>query len=282
MKKHYGKCALCGKECELTFEHIPPKSAFNDYPAKVVSGGAILENKDKMPWELKGLPYTNQQKGSGKYSICKECNNNTGSWYGDAYCQFAYSIFAAISRPIPSEANAVVIKDIYPLKVIKQVLSMFCSINPRAKDYDPLRKFVIEKETVGLDKSQYKVFMYFTKSKLVKLGSLSVAIIKSENNSFVNVPFCEITVPPLGFVLFLTPPKKINFPGIDITGFSDCQYDEICDITFRLCILEMNDIYPLHYRSKEDIRESFKEVELQNKEKIYSNHENGVKDEKRE
>ena len=37
MPKKYGHCALCGKCGELTFEHIPPKSAFNKTPVKPVT-----------------------------------------------------------------------------------------------------------------------------------------------------------------------------------------------------------------------------------------------------
>lgn len=36
--KHIGICALCGKEKELTFEHLPPNKAFNFTPAKPVNG----------------------------------------------------------------------------------------------------------------------------------------------------------------------------------------------------------------------------------------------------
>jgi SNF2 family DNA or RNA helicase len=44
--KHWGKCALCGKECELTFEHIPPRAAFNSTPARPVSGVEVLTEKN--------------------------------------------------------------------------------------------------------------------------------------------------------------------------------------------------------------------------------------------
>ena len=29
-KKIFGKCALCGRETELSFEHIPPENALNN------------------------------------------------------------------------------------------------------------------------------------------------------------------------------------------------------------------------------------------------------------
>ena len=89
MEGHIGKCALCGKIERLTFEHIPPQSAYNAKPAKPVSGKALLLKKDGLPWELDGLKYENQQSGMGLYSLCKKCNNITGRWYGDAYRSFA-------------------------------------------------------------------------------------------------------------------------------------------------------------------------------------------------
>ena len=69
MRKRFGNCALCGKECELTFEHIPPRAAFNSAPVRPVSGLELFKNdsaggKDRLPWEIDGLPYENQQKGS--------------------------------------------------------------------------------------------------------------------------------------------------------------------------------------------------------------------------
>lgn len=68
MKNHFGKCALCGKECELTFEHVPPRAAFNSTPARPVSGNEIfkeevINDKERMPWDTEGLKYQNQQQG---------------------------------------------------------------------------------------------------------------------------------------------------------------------------------------------------------------------------
>ena len=31
-QKHIGKCNLCGEVQQLSFEHVPPKSAFNNTP----------------------------------------------------------------------------------------------------------------------------------------------------------------------------------------------------------------------------------------------------------
>ena len=66
--KHIGICALCGKEKELTFEHLPPNKAFNFTPAKPVNGEDFIhasDDKNRVPWDLSGLKYQNQQKGMG-------------------------------------------------------------------------------------------------------------------------------------------------------------------------------------------------------------------------
>ena len=66
--KHFGKCALCGKLKELTFEHIPPNKAFNFTPAKPISGDSLLKaatDNNRLPWDHSGLKYLNQQQGMG-------------------------------------------------------------------------------------------------------------------------------------------------------------------------------------------------------------------------
>ena len=77
-------CALCGKKRKLTFEHIPPRAALNNKPVKVVTGEALINqigDSNKLPWDMNGVQYTINQKGSGRYSLCEECNNKTGHWY---------------------------------------------------------------------------------------------------------------------------------------------------------------------------------------------------------
>ena len=177
MKKHYGKCALCRTEGELSFEHIPPQSSFNSTPAKPVTGDRLMLDNDRMPWETDGLPYSNQQRGMGKYSLCESCNNLTGTWYGYDYKLMAHIINYALSQPIKPNVNGIGIHNIHPLRFIKQVLSMFCSINNSDDSrFEALRNFVLDKDAVGLDKEKYKLCMYFTKSNIIKYAPLSVLL----------------------------------------------------------------------------------------------------------
>lgn len=254
-KKHPGICALCRKQFDdLTFEHIPPRAAFNASPAKPVTGKGLLED-DRMPWDTTGLPYKNQQQGMGEYSLCHACNNNTGSWYGDEYIIVARVIHYILSKPVRSNCQAIGIREIHPLRFIKQVLSMFCSINNFEDNrIDTIRKFVLDKDAVGLDKSKYKVCMYLTKSYLMKYAPLSV-VLRIGGAKSESIALTEITAYPLGFIVYFDPTDTFDYKGLDITHFADCQYDDIADIEIPLCIYEMNDIFPTYYRSQDEIKQ---------------------------
>lgn len=258
-KRPQGKCALCRKECKLTFEHIPPRTAYNSRPIKSVSGDKIMNDNERMPWEISGLYYTNQQQGMGKFSLCKKCNNNTGAWYGNDYSLVSHVMHHTLSEPIPDNINGIGIREVYPLRFIKQVISMFCSINNYQDErMDDLRDFVMNKTVVGLDKSKYKLCMYFTKSRLKKYAPLSV-VIKMSDNNLESMALSEITAYPLGFVLYFNPTDTWKYDGIDITHFAECNYDYIADIAIPLCIKEMNDILPTFYRSQDDIKKCIEE-----------------------
>ena len=262
MGRHYGRCALCGKECDLTFEHIPPRAAFNSTPARPVSGDKMIGDEDRMPWDTSGLRYDNLQSGMGKYTLCEDCNNNTGSWYGNTYVIIAQIIHSIISKPISQGVNGIGIKGVYPLRFIKQILSMFCSVNNIDDErINTLREFVLDKNTVGLDKRKYKLCMYLTNSHYMKYAPLSVLIrgFDGRLDHIESMAVSEITAYPLGFILYFDPSDTWEYDGVDITSFSDYGYDVEATIELPLCILEVNDFFPTYYRTKEEIIQTIDE-----------------------
>jgi hypothetical protein len=115
---------------------------------------------------------------------------------------------------------------------------------------EELRAFVLNKDAKGLDKSKFKICMYATDSKMLKTNGLSSVMNFSENSFII---LSEITVPPLGFILYINPPSDLKHTGIDITTLADLAYDEKADIQFPFEVLEMNTILPNDYRSREQI-----------------------------
>lgn len=249
-----GKCALCGIEKKLTFEHIPPRAAFNFTPARPVSGMEMLID-DRLPWDTKNLHFKNSQQGMGKHSLCRACNNNTGSWYAQDYIDLALAIDQYFRDNVAIKHDTIIIDKLHPLRIIKQIASMFCSINnPYDPKFDSLRKFVLNKNQTGLDSTKYKICCYFTKSSVMKYVALSTLLYMKSGIPNVNY-ISEITAYPLGFLLYLNPDNTSEYKGIDITSFSKFNYDDVSEIHFPICIYEMNDIFPEHFRSKQEIIE---------------------------
>lgn len=269
MKIQTGKCALCGREGKLTFEHIPPRAAFNSNRARPVGGKEIfkeevLNDDNRMPWDTEGLKYENQQQGMGRYSLCEECNNNTGSWYGDSYVYFAKVINAAIHECDTSVGGVIGVKDIYPLRIIKQIASMFCSVNdPYNSKLEELRSFVLEKNKRGLDKSKYKICLYLTKSTMQKQSGMMV-LLKEQKGQFYSITLSEIVAYPFGFTLYFDPKEERDYLGVDITPFADFSYDDCCELEMPWDFKEVNTFYPEDHRSKEEIVKHI-EVVKQNK-----------------
>lgn len=118
-KKHIGTCCICGREGKLTFEHIPPHKASNGFPLKLYNVGKyITENNAR---------YSSLQNGAGAWTLCSSCNNLTGAWYGNAYVEFASQ---GITYYRKKAAGIISVPyTIYPLRVFKQIVSCFASVN---------------------------------------------------------------------------------------------------------------------------------------------------------
>ena len=163
-KKNYGHCALCGKYARLSFEHIPPRAAFNSTPRKMITGETAFQtvSGERKPWDMTDLPYKNQQRGMGRSSLCTECNSLTGTLYGDEYKKLAHS-FHSLLQDTKAPPNSLIHIEkslIRPLPIIKQVCSMFCSINKGIKDMDKLGAFVLDKDSHDFPKERFRVGMY--------------------------------------------------------------------------------------------------------------------------
>lgn len=257
-RKNYGLCALCRKEGELTFEHIPPRAAFNSNRAKIVTLDSLLSEPERRPWQIEGLHYNNLQKGMGMASLCKKCNNDTGTLYGEEYRKFALTIAKLLQENPNLDNLAIEIEKFYPARIIKQVISMFCSIN----NYDDtrlnaLREFVLDKHKTMLDTSKYKVSMYYTRSRYARLLPFTVSVHFDEGTSGI-MCMSEITTYPFGFILYLDPTDNWNYHGTDITSFFQFDYNTPVSAQLSVPIYEVNNWAIEDYRTKEEIEAGYK------------------------
>lgn len=257
MKKGY--CHICQKNKDLTYEHIPPQKAFNNMRAKSIEGKEALKllvDDNRLPWETDGLKYESKQRGMGMYSLCKECNNLTGKYYGNEYIKFANTIhllFPQIKKITKGKPNAIAnihIKGINPLLFAKQVLSMFCSTCPYITKSDPkIIDLLLNKNKKGLDPHKYKLSMFLLDKYRIGYTGLQSILTIGAGPRLV----ASIDAYPFGFVLEFDPNTEIKRQELDITlFFNDYECGEY-DMDFGIPILERNDSLSCDYRSKEEI-----------------------------
>lgn len=172
-KKVFGNCRICGKHAKLSFEHVPPEAAFNNCP---VVGKHIIDLINKDPdyyFDEKGHK---SQRGAGAYTLCKQCNSATGAWYGSAFANFAYQSLDTLKHAKGHPSLYYPFR-IYPLRVIKQIITMFFSVNNDLfrTNHQDLVKFVLDKKKRYLDPDT-RILAYFTLGPHLRfVGGTSIA-----------------------------------------------------------------------------------------------------------
>ncbi len=250
-----GKCHICGKVGKLSFEHVPPKKALNSNKAFKYLGKDVI-GRDNFPWDLEGIKRKQMQKGVGFNTLCEQCNNNTGFWYADSFVEFTRQGYQAIidSDYLDQQSIKVSFRDIYPLRIIKEIVSMFFSINnPNLSSLLPgFRDFVLSKEKRGIPEDKYGFYIFALKGRIMRYIGLG-GILYSDNSMRL---VSELCAPPFGYVFEIEPKDKSQ--NIDITFFANkYAYNERKSINLDIPVREINSYLPLDYRTKDKIRQDF-------------------------
>lgn len=157
-KMESGTCHLCGKKTSLSYEHVPPRVAFNRN-TKFVS--VDFEEYVGAENPLKNPPKGKiKQGGIGYNSFCIKCNNFLGSKYVTAYKDWAIGGMHLLNKKQEYGLHGYRIVQIEPLKVIKHIISMFLAINKEwfLESFPELTSFVNSPQSQELP-NKYRVFM---------------------------------------------------------------------------------------------------------------------------
>ena len=235
----------------MTFEHIPPQKAFNWQRAKVYNGYEALKKSNDEPAKFQNL-----QQGMGKYSLCKECNNLTGSWYAQTYCDFAMDVIRYLNKSDPLEHGDIVtltFNECPVLLFVKQVIAMFCSIIPYKESQKlGFDKLLLNKESNIVNKELFDLRMYLTSFENGQLMCGPTAVLFQNNTSIDTVLVSDLSVYPFGFILNHNPEVQLNY-GTSIMKMFDSGYNDKRRFEISLMYLE-------RYSSKLPLPLIFKEL----------------------
>lgn len=225
--KVQGICRICGEPRELSYEHVPPRCAFNQTPARMYSleQWVILES---------GGPaqYRDQQRGSGYVTLCEECNNRRGGrWSVPDFCLWARTGDAAI-RKFPADETVTEVsfrpmKQLRPLPFVKQIVSMMLALNDPAfgAAYPALREFVVEKESVGLP-DDYHLYLSLCDIGFARWVGRYDFLGITHDGEVETVVATELSYYPFTYVLSIGPPLRMG-ELTDITEYAHRPRNDI-------------------------------------------------------
>jgi len=259
-----GKCRICGKDGKLSFEHVPPQKAFNEE--------TVIEYTLESWVKKQVVKGKKRQGGLGEYTLCEQCNSDTGSWYGNEYVKWAAIGFDVLNildnYPVnftDKNTIAVALKNVYPLRFLKQIVTCLFSVtsvspNTNFADNNPdLVKFVLDKYQTNLPEAYHFFLKLYRKpSKLRRIpiaGKLTVNYYKDKSNNIIPgtistqsaTVFSEMAHPP--FALVMTNGTSFS-DATDISYFKNFGYDDCADLIIPLSVGTGHTPYPGSYQSE--------------------------------
>lgn len=251
-------CVRCGFSGELTFEHIPPRATDLNKPAKLFNALDSIGNAERLPWDFSGRKYKNEQRGTGGYYLCRDCNSWAGVELVPAYIHFIqelqrHNIVNAKPDDIKELSWSVELKNIQPLLVAKQILLMHACINGRAfvTKYK-FEDFINQTDSI-LENFDHKEFMF------INAGSMSLSYPLSAALSGM------MTKKPMTHLLTGVDSGVISFQLRLNSNYSTAQYidiskwfygykdSEIVDVSITIPVQETNVPLPAMHASKRQI-----------------------------
>lgn len=249
-------CRVCRREeAHLSYEHVPPRSAFNDEPATVYGLQDWLERQQR--GGLRGGRV--QRRGAGGHVLCERCNNLTGSWYAGELARAARA-GARILLETPLQefdelteyrwAQVRILRTEttpHPLRLIKQIITMILATSPPelTQNEPELGDFVLDRDRTGLSNRFHFYLALFAGPHARSTGVVG-AMDFDRGRQFTLV---EVAFPPFAYVMTIdSDPDPIR--SVDITELTTIGYGQRADLELDLLIGFGHTAWPIDYRTR--------------------------------
>ena len=116
---------------------------------------------------------------------------------------------------------------------------MFCDINNFCQRDKKLRDFLLDRYSKTFYPKKYKVYMYMTNSVISTQSGVSVICSNSEMTQVSSIIHY-----PIGLELYINKPKDFVPNGVCINNFLECEYDEVCDASIIMPLLNIDSFFP--------------------------------------
>ena len=251
-------CRICRREvARLTFEHVPPRSAFNNERTRVYEIAEWIR-RDEESGELPGGRVA--QRGAGDQTLCEESNSNTGSWYGNELARAARAAVTVL-RQLPLDDIDASVEPIWadvkfqqtaigphPLRLIKQIVAMLLATStPELSLAEPdLGDFVLDRGRTRLPE-RFQFYLALFAGPLAR----STGIVRVEDVARNRADtLVEVAFKPYAYIMTIDSADDVAVPTSNITSCVDVRYNQRADMELSLLVGFGHTPYPADYRTK--------------------------------
>ena len=185
------RCRLCGQLKPLTFEHVPPRSCYNEHGVRL----RRLQDQAEHPYPRK------LNRGLGTRAFCASCNNGPANLYVSAYRNAVDQVRPALSKCHPNEMVLLAPRlqsGWFGRQALLMCLAAAQGWTVGHDDYNRLRGIVLSPNIIaGL--GDLRLVMYLMRDGEPRLNGFSGGLhVAGETVVLVHA---EVAFPPFGFVL---------------------------------------------------------------------------------
>lgn len=247
-----GECCICGLIGPLSYEHVPPESAFNKSRVFIAHPATLFPSLAKVNHQ--GIKGRVNQRGAGGYTICEPCNNRAGRWYVRRYVEWAEQGMRYLLAQPKGYSLSLPFR-IAPLPVIKQIICMFASAcGPGLFNSSvELRKFVLDRTFNELH-PRFQIYCSFMSHDSTMARQTGITgVLDASRGGLQTETFSEIAFPPYIYLLYIES-KPSEWRMQNISFFASSNYHNVRQIHLNLYLNEINSAFPGDYRTTREIR----------------------------
>jgi hypothetical protein len=238
----FGICRICLKRTRLTYEHVPPRRAYNRNPVVAHTLNHPAASTGRIPLGV----VAKYRAGMGVTTLCGDCNGFTAKYYGEAFADWVRQalVFADTYSRADGQENEIHLPfEIEPLSVIKQIATMALAVaSPSSIDANrELRRFVLMpfERYVPVDYT-FRVYLNPRRSNWTepqnRMNGTSV-IMNIANRTAIHT-LADIAFPPLGYWVAWNDgpmsPLDEFLRLADINSFGNARYRETKKIWLKM------------------------------------------------
>lgn len=245
-----GRCGVCCEYGDLSFEHVPPQSCYNNRSVELLDGMKAL---NLAPGETRRGRI--QQRGAGGYYSCGDCNSAATTYVRETirWVERGAEVLGRIgdrdgqdTRPYARFAD-VVFFGVKPLLFLKQVVHMFLCINgPGFTARHPdLRAFVLNRYSTEMsDVCHFHIGLTWGPGARTVAGCAAGSL-DTDGATYIS----DISFPPFSYAMWLGQPFGQLAP-CEITHYKSYSASDLCDVPLTLQVGFTHLVLPSDYRSR--------------------------------